>query len=98
VLCKSARSSADYLELARRFHTLLLSDVTVLDDERNDAALRLMHLVDTLYDRNVNLVISAEAPPDGLYRGSRLAERFQRTRSRLEEMQSHEYLARPHLP
>ena len=98
VLCESSRSSADYVELARRFHTLLLSDVTVLDDERNDATLRLMHLVDTLYDRNVNLVMSAEAPPDGLYRGSRLAERFQRTRSRLEEMQSHEYLARPHLP
>jgi len=77
---------------------VLLSAVSVLDDERNDAALRLMHLVDTLYDRNVNLVISAEAQPAGLYTGRRLAARFQRTRSRLEEMQSHDYLARAHLP
>lgn len=98
VLCETARSAADYLELARRFNTLLLSSVPVLDEEANDAALRFMHLVDTLYDRNVNLIVSAEAPPDGLYDGQRLAERFARTRSRLEEMQSHEYLARPHLP
>ena len=98
VLCETARSSADYVEIARRFHTVLLSAVSVLDDERNDAALRLMHLVDTLYDRNVNLVISAEAQPTGLYTGRRLAARFQRTRSRLEEMQSHDYLARAHLP
>lgn len=98
VLCETARSSTDYVELARGFHTLLLSDLPVLDDERNDAALRLMHLVDTLYDRNVNLVISAEAAPQGLYTGRRLADRFKRTRSRLEEMQSHEYLARAHLP
>ena len=97
-LCETARSTADYLELARRFHTLLLSAVPIMDDERNDAALRFMHLVDTAYDRNVNLVLSAEAAPDALYTGRRLAERFQRTRSRLEEMQSRDYLARAHLP
>jgi cell division protein ZapE len=97
-LCEAPRSAGDYLELARRFHTVLVSSVPLLDDERNDAALRFMHLVDTLYDRNVNLVASAEAAPDRLYLGSRLGERFQRTRSRLEEMQSHDYLARAHLP
>lgn len=97
-LCETARSAADYLELSRRFNTLLLSSVPVLDEGHNDAALRFMHLVDTLYDRNVNLIVSAEAPPDRLYDGRRLAERFARTRSRLEEMQSHDYLARPHLP
>ncbi len=97
-LCDAPRSTGDYVELARRFHTLLLSGVPVMDDERNDAALRFMHLVDTLYDRNVNLVASAEAGPGDLYAGQRLAERFQRTRSRLEEMQSHDYLAQPHLP
>ena len=64
---------------------MLVSSVPLLDDERNDAALRFMHLVDTLYDRNVNLVASAEAAPGRLYQGSRLGERFQRTRSRLEE-------------
>ena len=97
-LCESARSTADYLELSRRFNTILLSSVPVLDEEHSDAALRFMHLVDTLYDRNVNLIASAEAAPDELYQGHRLAARFARTRSRLEEMQSREYLARPHLP
>jgi cell division protein ZapE len=97
-LCESARAAVDYLELARQFHTVLLSEVPVLDDRSNDAALRFIHLVDTFYDRNVNLVISADAAPQVLYRGRRLAERFARTRSRLEEMGSHEYLARPHLP
>ena len=98
VLCQTARSTSDYLELARRYHTLLLSAVPAMDDDDNDAALRFMHLVDTVYDRNVNLVLSAEAEPAGLYRGTRLAERFQRTHSRLEEMQSRDYLARAHLP
>lgn len=98
VLCETARSTGDYLELARLFHTVLLSAVPVMDDDDNDAALRFMHLLDTLYDRNVNLVASAEAQPAALYQGTRLAERFARTRSRLEEMQSRDYLARPHLP
>ena len=62
------------------------------------AARSLKYDGNTLYDRNVNLIVSAEAAPDQLYDGRRLAERFARTRSRLEEMQSHEYLARPHLP
>jgi len=53
-------------------------------------------LVDELYDRNVKLVVSAAAPPGELYRGERLQFEFERTRSRLVEMQSHEYLARPH--
>ena len=98
VLCRGTRSASDYLELAQIFHTLLLSDVPVLHDRDNDAALRFMHLVDTLYDRNVNLVVEAQAQPDALYEGLRLRERFQRTRSRLEEMQSRDYLARAHLP
>jgi cell division protein ZapE len=77
---------------------VLLSKVPVLNDTDNDAALRFMHLVDTFYDRNVNLVIEAQTQPDVLYQGQRLRERFQRTRSRLEEMQSRDYLARAHLP
>lgn len=97
-LCRGMRSATDYLELSKIFHTLLLSNVPVLKEFDNDATLRFMHLVDTLYDRNVNLVIEAQAQPEGLYQGRRLAERFQRTRSRLEEMQSRDYLARAHLP
>ena len=98
VLCDSPRSASDYLEVARRFHTVLLSTVPILTDDSNDAALRFIHLVDTFYDRNVNLVLSADSAPATLYNGRRLAARFERTKSRLQEMQSQEYLARAHLP
>lgn len=97
-LCESPRSAADYIEIARRFHTLILSGVPRLDDERRDSVLRFVHLVDALYEHSVNLVISAEAPPAGLYAGGRLAQKFARTASRLEEMQTHDYLSRPHTP
>jgi cell division protein ZapE len=69
----------------------------VLEDGSNDPARRFIALVDEFYDRNVKLVLSAAAPPEALYRGTRLAFEFERTRSRLSEMQAHEYLARPHL-
>lgn len=98
VLCRGMRSASDYVEISKIFHTVLLSSVPSLNDSDSDATLRFMHLVDTLYDRNVNLVIEAQAQPDELYQGQRLRERFQRTRSRLEEMQSRDYLARAHLP
>ena len=98
VLCGGPRSPADYLEISRRFNTVLLGGVPCMGDERGDAALRFVHLVDEFYDRNVKLIVSADAGPAGLYTGKRFADRFERTRSRLEEMRSHEYLARPHLP
>jgi cell division protein ZapE len=69
-----------------------------MDGARDDAARRFVNLVDEFYDRSVKLVISAEAPPAGLYTGTRLAFEFQRTASRLIEMQSREYLARAHRP
>ena len=97
-LCRGMRSASDYVELSKILHTVLLSSVPILNDNDTDAALRFMHLIDTLYDRNVNLVIEAQAQPERLYQGQRLRERFQRTRSRLEEMQSRDYLARAHLP
>ena len=96
-LCATARSSIDYIEIARRFHTVLVAKVPVMDDERHDAALRFVHLVDELYERHVNLVVSAAGPPDALYVGIRHEARFARTRSRLVEMQSRSYLSRPHL-
>ena len=76
----------------------VVSAVPELDDASRDRTLRFVHLVDTLYDHSVNLLVSAAAPPAGLYRGTRLALPFERTRSRLEEMQSREYLGRSHLP
>ncbi|MGI9335960.1 MAG: cell division protein ZapE [Gammaproteobacteria bacterium] len=98
ILCEGPRSTADYMDIARRFNTVLLGGVPRMDDRHADAALRFVHLVDEFYDRNVKLIVSADAGPAGLYSGKRLAGRFERTRSRLEEMRSHEYLARPHLP
>ena len=97
-LCAGPRSVADYIEIARDFHSVILSGIPVLDDGRRDPVRRLIHLVDELYERNVNLIASAAAPPDGLYCGRRLAEPFERTRSRLFEMQSTDYLGRRHIP
>ena len=97
-LCAGPRSVADYIEIARDFHSVVLSGIPVLDDERRDPVRRFIHLVDELYERNVNLIASAAASPDGLYRGRRLAEPFERTRSRLFEMQSTDYLGREHIP
>jgi cell division protein ZapE len=96
-LCGGPRSQDDYIELARCFHTIILSDIPVLDGTTDDEARRLINLVDILYDHNVNMLISAEAAPAELYRGSRLAMEFRRTASRLTEMRSHNYLARGHL-
>jgi cell division protein ZapE len=98
VLCNIPRAVSDYIEIAKSFNTVLLSNVFVMRDAQDDMALRLINLVDEFYDRNVKLIISAEAPPEKLYDGKRLAFQFQRTISRLQEMQSHEYLERPHLP
>jgi cell division protein ZapE len=97
-LCDGPRSQNDYIELARIYHAVLLSNVPQLGAGRDDAARRFINLVDEFYDRNVKLVISAEKPVTELYQGSRLAFEFQRTVSRLQEMQSHDYLAREHRP
>lgn len=97
-LCDGPRASADYIELARRFSTLMISNVRQMDDSDNDAARRFIHLVDECYDRAVKLIVIAEASPEALYLGRRLAAPFERTVSRLIEMQSHDYLARPHQP
>ncbi|MDZ7748359.1 MAG: cell division protein ZapE [Halofilum sp. (in: g-proteobacteria)] len=95
-LCRSARSSSDYLEIARFFHTVLLRRVPVMDATEDDAARRFVNLIDTLYDRNVRLYASAEAAPEEIYTGRRLRFEFQRTASRLREMQTREYRHQPH--
>ena len=97
-LCEGPRSAADYIELARGFHTVLLSGVPRLGPDREDAARRFVHLVDEFYDRRVNLLLSAAADPLSLYQGQRLEREFERTSSRLVEMQSSEYLALEHRP
>ena len=95
-LCEGPRAAADYIEIAREFHTVLLGGIPVFDARRDDAARRFVTLVDELYDRHVNLVCTAAAPPPALYAGERLAGAFERTSSRLIEMRSAEYLALEH--
>src|SRR5690606_41564889 len=92
------RGAGAYIELARESHTLFLGGIPVLGARRDDAARRFVTLVDELYDRNVNLVCTADAEPPALYAGERLAGAFERTASRLIEMRSAEHLASPHRP
>ncbi len=96
-VCDGPRSQNDYIELAREFHAVLISNVPKMGVSNDDQVRRFINLVDEFYDRNVKLIISAAVDIDDLYAGGRLEFEFQRTRSRLLEMQSHEYLARMHL-
>ncbi len=95
-LCETARSQNDYLELARLFNTLILTDIRQMGDNDDDAARRFVLLIDVLYDHHVKLMCSAAVKPDELYRGKRLEFEFERTASRLIEMQSEQYLAQAH--
>lgn len=97
-LCDGPRSQNDYIELAREYHSIILSNVPGLGLATDDQARRFVNLVDEFYDRQVKLVISAERPLAEIYSTGKLNFEFQRTVSRLLEMQSHEYLARPHRP
>ena len=92
-LCGGPRSQNDYLELATQFHTLILSNVPEMPPRLASEARRFTWLVDVLYDRRVKLVISAAVPPEQLYADGPLAHEFPRTVSRLQEMQSQEYLS-----
>ena len=95
-LCEGPRAAGDYIEIAREFHTVLLGDIPILDARTDDAGRRFVTLIDELYDRHVNLICTADVPPPMLYVGERLAGAFERTISRLIEMQSAEYLALEH--
>ena len=95
-LCEGPRGQADYIEIARCYHTVFLTDVPVLGPDAENAARRFISLVDEFYDRAVKLIVSAAAAVPELYRGSKLTFEFERTKSRLIEMQSQDYLSRPH--
>lgn len=96
-LCDSPRSTADYIEIAEYFHTVVVESVPIMDKNRDDAARRFVNLIDEFYDRNVNLIASAKVAPERIYSGERLEFEFVRTASRLREMQSTEYLHQQHL-
>jgi cell division protein ZapE len=97
-VCQGARAAADYIEIAKTHHSVLLSKVPRLTADDEDAARRFITLIDEFYDRGVKLILAADVPRDELYAGTKLRFEFQRALSRLIEMQSQEYLARPHLP
>jgi cell division protein ZapE len=95
-LCEGPRAAGDYIEIATEYHTVLVGGIPLFDGGNDDPARRFVHLIDELYDRHVNLVCTAAAAPPSLYSGKKLAHAFERTASRLIEMQSAEYLALEH--
>ncbi len=95
-LCEGPRAASDYIEIATECHTVLVGGIPLFDGRNDDPARRFVHLIDELYDRHVNLVCTAAAQPPALYSGNKLAHAFERTASRLIEMQSAEYLALEH--
>lgn len=97
-LCGEGRSQHDYIELSRRFHSVLLFNVPVMIYRTEDQARRFLALVDEFYERHVKLVVAAEASLYEIYQGTQLKFEYQRCVSRLQEMQSEEYLRLPHLP
>lgn len=98
-LCETPRSQNDYIELGKRFHTVLLEGIPIFDEFKEDSARRLINLVDVFYEHNVKLIVSAMVAPKQLYIGKnpQVTFEFDRTVSRLTEMQSTEYLGKPHI-
>lgn len=96
-LCVEARGAADYLALAAHFHSLVLDNIPLLQPQKKNEAVRFVTLIDALYEAKVKLIASADGPPQKLYPEGDEAFEFERTVSRLMEMQSHDYLALPHI-
>jgi cell division protein ZapE len=97
-LCDGPRSQYDYIELARVYHAVVISNVPQMGADLEDQARRFINMIDEFYDRNVKLVLSAAVPLENLYTGGRLDFEFERTQSRLLEMQSEDYLGQEHRP
>lgn len=95
-LCMQPRSASDFIEIANNFSTVMVDNVLALDDTLTDPVLRFIYLVDEFYDRRVKLLVRAEQSILEIYQGKKLAFEIERTRSRLLEMQSEDYLAQPH--
>ncbi len=96
-LCGGPRSYTDYVDLARRFHTIVLSDIPSMGPRQASEARRFTWLIDVLYDARVKMIMSAAVPPDKLYVPGALVQEFARTVSRIDEMQTLDYLAQPRL-
>jgi cell division protein ZapE len=96
-LCERALGAADYIAIATHFHTVIIADIPAMAPEQRNEARRFMTLIDALYEHKTNLICAAADAPDRLYAAGDGAQDFKRTASRLVEMQSAAYLARPHL-
>ena len=97
-LCQSPRHVDDYIEIASLFHTVVIYDIPTLTPTLENAARRFIALVDEFYERKVNTVFSAQQPLESLYQSPQLINEFERTKSRIFEMQSEQYLSQPHRP
>jgi len=95
-ICNTPRSASDYIQIAELHHTVLISNIRQMTEEQDNIAKRLIHLIDALYDHRVKVIITATNAADDLYSGRLLAKAFERTVSRLVEMDDKEYLAQPH--
>lgn len=95
-LCAENRGAADYLAIAREFHTVIVVGIPVMGPEKRNEAIRFTKLIDALYENRVKLFATADALPDNLYRSGDGSFEFARTASRLNEMQSDEYMALGH--
>lgn len=95
-LCDTALGSEDYIEIAKQFNTIIIRDIPELSKDEYDKAIRFIHLVDALYEHKVTLICSADADPKQLYTEGERSFEFERTASRLIEMQSEKYLTREH--
>jgi cell division protein ZapE len=97
-LCDGPRGKADYIELARRYHTIVLSNIPRFGMNNADVVRRFTWMIDEFYDRRVKVIMSAADAPEALYPMAEGGDMFLRTVSRLTEMQTHQYLSEPHLP
>ena len=97
-ICDGPRNYSDYIEISRCYQTVLVSNVPQFNSKLENQARRFISLVDEFYDRRVKLMLSASVSISALYQGNRLKLEFKRTTSRLEEMQSLDYLSTAHIP
>ncbi|MGB0626181.1 MAG: cell division protein ZapE [Alphaproteobacteria bacterium] len=97
-LCNKPRGASDFLAIATQYHTVMVDNIPILDERERDAAKRFVVLIDSLYEHHVNVFASADGEPDQLYMKGDTAFEFQRTVSRLMEMQAEDYLNSPHTP
>lgn len=90
-ICQGYRSQLDYIELAKRFHVMIISDIPLLDEFHEEAARRFLLLVDELYDQRIDLILSSAVPIESIYSGKKIHFEYERLQSRLFEMQSIDY-------